>query len=903
MSWLHSTHKGIVGKTCLTLRIAFRPRLFELADVIENSTHLAEQAKGATVGAAFHVCHPAIREAWGSATNPHHSSSQAANTTGGNRWRQAPEKGGKGFSKGKGKGKGKGKSRSVNAQFQAPGGAPIRRCPALGCTELLTTRKMRVVCDGCYKKSLVNPVPLTQNRTFPDRRPSEGKGGKSRGSPYGKGKSNPPRMHFRDAQRQAHGVDVAAPHPRLALGEKVTGPQGGLQGPHCHELEALGTSHTTPPEIPYADMEMAKPISLQEVNTSLVDIEDLVGRVRGPRGLTMSDEDTDSPTGAMPLNAFAANYVNGDSDGAHSPEPREDSLSPSGIATTPPGSPPTTPTQGVLAGAGLARERATLHTTTRLALGTTPPRKDSKRGWDLTSPNGSMQTQPGDEAAPPYARIQAIQEAPNPNPNPDPDPDPDPDPNTKTRAGTKAGAQGEAGTMVGAQGQCRHSVEDSYCATNPDLRCFEGSYCTADPDPTPSQVNPMPTRKAVPALDQVSGTSDSNGGTGRGNTAGDTDDERSQGEVVYEVPSVVDMLLLLQRSTPPMHLRNTSAHAAAMPPASRCGVGGNATATSPKEVMSAQVHAGNKSAPAPTQPQHANTYLPRDGQHVPQGDSCLPWADTPQGLPTADMVMPQYQPSFTEGSTLNPQEKMYYTLAKQDDRRRDYATKEALLTLSLEDEEEADKVLAEARQHHEVHACSLTSPTASWNDEWIKQEADRLQLGWHHQAQQRQRQVEEQKQIQLDLMLLLQSQEHVDTVQQSNHHWDAALMQELNDSASTKAAPDATAYPYDRSQYPEHWREWNDAHIESREANTAHIPAARRSLDDPLTLSRTQSSLSNLSNVSFSVEELQAILDDFSPVDGAAAEAAQQARDMGLTWIRVPKGCQGIVHTRTAHVT
>ena len=33
--------------------------LFELADVIENSTHLAEQAEGATVGAAFHVRHPA----------------------------------------------------------------------------------------------------------------------------------------------------------------------------------------------------------------------------------------------------------------------------------------------------------------------------------------------------------------------------------------------------------------------------------------------------------------------------------------------------------------------------------------------------------------------------------------------------------------------------------------------------------------------------------------------------------------------------------------------------------------------------------------------------------------------------------------------------------------------------
>ena len=63
--------------------------LFELADVIENSTLLAEQAEGATLGAAFSIRHPAIREAWGFSTNPHHSSSQAANTTGGHRWRQA----------------------------------------------------------------------------------------------------------------------------------------------------------------------------------------------------------------------------------------------------------------------------------------------------------------------------------------------------------------------------------------------------------------------------------------------------------------------------------------------------------------------------------------------------------------------------------------------------------------------------------------------------------------------------------------------------------------------------------------------------------------------------------------------------------------------------------------------
>ena len=628
--------------------------LFELADVIENSTLLAEQAEGTTVGAAFHVRHPAIREAWGSATNPHHSSSQAANNAGGNRWRPASAKGGKGFGKGKGKDRGKGKSRSINAQFNAPRDAPIRRCPALGCTELLTTRKMRVVCDGCYKKSLVNPVPLTQNRTFPERRPSEGKGGKSRGSPYGKGKTNPPRMHFRDAQRQAHGVDVASPQARHAMQNLVTSPQGGLQGAPCHDLEALGASHIPPPEIPYADTETAEPISLQEVN------RDHVRRAQGQRDSLESNEDTDSPTANIPLNVFAATYNTGDSNGAFSPNSRADGISPSGIPTTPPGSPPATPPPIRFAGAGMEQERKALLSTTRLELDSPSPRKCRKRGWDVSvvppftiaSPNGSMQTHPGDDAAHPHGMMQVTQGEPNPDPNPDPNPhtnpDPDPDSTTRLRAGTRAGEQAEAGVMVGTQGPRKHSSE-----------C---EHSTVDPDPTLSQVYPVHTQAAAPALDQVSGTSTCTRGAGVGKSVDDSSDEMPQGEVVYDVPSVADILLLLQRSTPPMHLRHGSAHSVAMPPTSQCGVGGNATAISPREVMSVQVHAGSKSAPAPPhpQPQHTSstpdTYLPRAAQCVPQGDSCLPWADTPQEIPTADMVLPQYAPSFTKGSTLSSSE-------------------------------------------------------------------------------------------------------------------------------------------------------------------------------------------------------------------------------------------------------
>ena len=49
--------------------------------------------------------------------------------------------------------------------------------------------------------------------------------------------------------------------------------------------------------------------------------------------------------------------------------------------------------------------------------------------------------------------------------------------------------------------------------------------------------------------------------------------------------------------------------------------------------------------------------------------------------------------------------------------------------------------------HYQSRMCSLTSPTSSTgNNEWIKQEADRVQLGWHHQEQQKQQQQEERHQ-------------------------------------------------------------------------------------------------------------------------------------------------------------
>ena len=264
------------------------------------------------------------------------------------------------------------------------------------------------------------------------------------------------------------------------------------------------------------------------------------------------------------------------------------------------------------------------------------------------------------------------------------------------------------------------------------------------------------------------------------------------------------------------------------------------------------------------------------------------------------MVLPQYAPSFTKGSTLSSSEALLYTLGETDPRRQDYTTRSRRLDMHLDDEDEADEVIAAA--HFQAHMCDLTSPTHSaGNEEWLRKGADRERINVHRLQQENQQLQEE---LRLERLLHLQLQHHNDTVRQSEPDWDAALVQELSsDRAHTGAAPDATTHPYDKSQYPECWQEWNDVHWQSQEVNTAHIPAARRSLDDSLgslTCSRTLSSLSGFSDVSFSRSELEAILDEL-PGDEAAAEAAQQARDMGLTWIRVP-GDSALTH-KPYHLT
>ena len=155
-------------------------------------------------------------------------------------------------------------------------------------------------------------------------------------------------------------------------------------------------------------------------------------------------------------------------------------------------------------------------------------------------------------------------------------------------------------------------------------------------------------------------------------------------------------------------------------------------------------------------------------------------------------------------------------------------TRSRRLDMHLDDEDEADEVIAAA--HYQAHMCAVSRPqrTRHGMTNGSKQDADRTQLvgiAMHSNSSNRWR---SKSRLRLERLLLLQSQEHDDTVQQSDPDWDAALMQELNAARGThSAAPDATAYPYDRSQYPEHWHEWNDAHMAiTRSQHCAHSCSA-----------------------------------------------------------------------------
>ena len=163
-----------------------------------------------SVNSTFKIHNPTLRTDWANAVTP-----GQATATREKGWQPrspfgkgVPRIKGKEY-KGKSTGKGKSRGKFVNAQFQAPRDTSLRRCPGQGCTEMLTTKRMRVVYEPCFQRSLIALIRLTNNRFSPERK-GDGKG-KGNGSPYSYGTrpfaGNPSRSHFRP---HVNAVDV---HP------------------------------------------------------------------------------------------------------------------------------------------------------------------------------------------------------------------------------------------------------------------------------------------------------------------------------------------------------------------------------------------------------------------------------------------------------------------------------------------------------------------------------------------------------------------------------------------------------------------------------------------------------------------------------------------------------------------
>ena len=237
--------------------------LFELADAIERASARAVQVDDKRgVNSTFKIHNPALRTDWTNAVTP----GQAAATRGKGWQPRSPfGKGvqrnkGKGY-KGKSTGKGKFKGKFVNAQFQAPRATAIRRCPGQGCTEMLTTKRMRVVCEPCFQRSLIAPIRLNDNRFFPERK-GAGKG-KGKGSPYGTRSftTNPSRSHFRP---QVNALDVhPRPLPVERASKRARSAAPDSPRPTVPGMEVLGVTDIPTPTIPHADQQEVQPISLQ----------------------------------------------------------------------------------------------------------------------------------------------------------------------------------------------------------------------------------------------------------------------------------------------------------------------------------------------------------------------------------------------------------------------------------------------------------------------------------------------------------------------------------------------------------------------------------------------------------------------------------------------------------------
>ena len=224
--------------------------LFSLIDQIANATKRTSTAEDQQVHGAFQIGNPGVRQAWSNAVNPSQDNRNHARapSDGAHRYTFKGKSKGKGamqgYGKGKGRSKGKGKGKRVFAQFAAPRTTGVKRCPAIGCTQLLTSKRDKTVCESCFRSSLTNPIQLTNGQTFPYRNAYKGKGshkGPTRPPMQGKGKrSSPYPPRFRPPLLNVNHVEVS-------WDQHVENGTGFISAPDSEVRGTMGMSPIRPP--------------------------------------------------------------------------------------------------------------------------------------------------------------------------------------------------------------------------------------------------------------------------------------------------------------------------------------------------------------------------------------------------------------------------------------------------------------------------------------------------------------------------------------------------------------------------------------------------------------------------------------------------------------------------------
>ena len=224
--------------------------LFSLIDQIANATKRTSTAEDQQVHGAFQIGNPGVRQAWSNAVNPSQDNRNHARapSDGAHRYTFKGKSKGKGamqgYGKGKGRSKGKGKGKRVFAQFAAPRTTGVKRCPAIGCTQLLTSKRDKTVCESCFRSSLTNPIQLTNGDTFPYRNAYKGKGshkGPTRPPMQGKGKrSSPYPPRFRPPLLNVN-------HVELSWDQHVENGTGFISAPDSEVRGTMGLSPIRPP--------------------------------------------------------------------------------------------------------------------------------------------------------------------------------------------------------------------------------------------------------------------------------------------------------------------------------------------------------------------------------------------------------------------------------------------------------------------------------------------------------------------------------------------------------------------------------------------------------------------------------------------------------------------------------